>query len=284
MSVTPAPTGLQTAYSLANGVKMPRVGLGTYKSSDAEVERALLDALEIGYRCVDTAAVYGNELGVGRAIAASPVTRDEVFISTKVWNADQGYDATILALEESLEKLGTGHVDLYLVHWPLPGADFERTRETWRAMEQALAEECTRAIGVCNFLEHHLKALESTARVSPMVNQIELHPLLQQAELRRYCQDRGIVVQAWAPIMKGRAEEVPELVVIGAHHGRTPEQVALRWHLQHGVAVIPKSVHRERIAMNADVFGFELSAAEMARIDALDEGMRLGSHPDDPPR
>ena len=283
MSVTPAPAGLQSAVSLANGVMMPRVGLGTYKSSEDEVEHALIDALEIGYRCTDTASFYGNERGVGRALAASPVPRDDVFVSTKVWNTEQGYDATIQALEDSLERLGTGHIDLYLIHWPLPGREFERTRETWRAMEEALAEGCARSIGVCNFLEHHLKALEATAKVSPMVDQIELHPRLQQPELTHYCQERGIVVQAWAPLMKGRIEEVPELVVIGAHHGRTPAQVALRWGLQKGFVVIPKSVHRERIQENADVFGFELSADEMARIDAQDAGERLGPDPDHPP-
>jgi diketogulonate reductase-like aldo/keto reductase len=283
MSSTPAPAGLQSCVTLANGVKMPRVGLGTYKSSEDDAKRALSAALEIGYRSVDTAALYANERGVGRAMAASGIARDEIFVATKVWNDMQGYDATIQALEDSLEHLGTGHVDLYLIHWPRPGRDFERTRETWRAMEEALAEGCARAIGVCNFKEHHLKALEATAKVSPMVNQIELHPLLKQPELRSYCMERGIVVQAWAPLLKGRVEEVGELVVIGAHHGRTAAQVALRWNLQHGAVVIPKSVHRERIEENADVFGFELTAQEMARIDALPDGERLGPDPDEPP-
>ena len=268
--------GIPSAITLSNGVVMPALGLGTYKSAEGgDVERAVSAALALGYRRIDTASLYGNESGIGAALRESDVPRDEVFIASKVWNDEQGYDATLAAFERSLTRLGTGYLDLYLVHWPRA-----ETRETWRALERLYAEGTTRAIGVCNHLEHHLDALLAAADVPPMVNQYEFHPWLQQPALRAYCRERGITVEAWAPLMRGHAAEEPELARIASARGRTPGQVALRWLLQTGAAVIPKSVHAERIAENADVFGFELTDEEMAAIAAVDRGHRFGPEPD----
>lgn len=267
---------IKATVSLANGVEMPRLGLGTYKSADGrEVTSAVEYALELGYRSFDTASLYGNEAGIGAAVAASGIPRDEIFLTSKMWNDEQGYDATLAAFERSLGRLGTDYLDLYLVHWPRA-----ETPETWRAMERLLDEGAVRAIGVCNHLEHHLEALLRTATVPPMVDQYEFHPWLQQPSLREYCGRHGIVVEAWAPLMKGRVAEVPELVTIGERHGKSPAQVAIRWLLQQGVVTIPKSVHRERIAENAGVFDFELSEDEVQAIDRVDRGERFGPHPD----
>ena len=272
--------GIGDTVTLANGVEMPRLGLGTYKSAEGgDVERAVTYALELGYRGIDTASMYGNEEGIGRALAARGVPRSEVFLASKVWNDEQGYDATLATCERSLARLGTDHLDLYLVHWYRT-----ETPETWRAMERLLAEGTVRAIGVCNHLEHHLEHLLANAAVVPMVNQYEFHPWLQQPGLLGYCEGRDIVVQAWAPLMRGRVAEIPEIVEIGVRHGKTAAQVTLRWILQHGVTTIPKSVHRERIAENADVFDFQLTVDEMRAIDLLDRGERLGAHPDVGPR
>lgn len=268
--------GLSDSVRLSNGVMMPCLGLGTYKSSEGgQVERAVAAALEIGYRSIDTASLYGNEAGIGRAIAQSGVPRSDIFLTTKVWNDEQGYDSTLSAFERSLTRLGTNYIDLYLVHWPRP-----ETPQTWRALERLYAEGAARAIGVCNHLEHHLQELMSSADVAPMVNQYEFHPWLQQPSLRAFCQDHGIAVEAWSPLMKGRVAEEPVLVSIGERHGKSPAQVAIRWLLQHGAIVIPKSVHPERIKENADVFDFSLTDEEMAAIDGVDRDMRLGPDPD----
>ena len=268
--------GLRDTITLANGVEMPRLGLGTYKSAEGgDVERAVGWALEIGYRGIDTASLYGNEAGIGAAIATSGIPRDEIFLASKVWNDEQGYDAALAAFERSLTRLGTDYLDLYLVHWPRP-----ETPETWRAMERLLDEGAVRAIGVCNHLHRHLEQLSTTAEIPPMIDQYELHPWLQQRSLLGYCEGRDIVVQAWAPLMKGRIAESAELIEIGGRHGKSAAQVAIRWLLQHGVTTIPKSVTRERIAENADVFDFALTVDEMLAIDALDRSERLGPHPD----
>jgi diketogulonate reductase-like aldo/keto reductase len=259
------------------GVRMARLGLGTYKTAEGpEVEDAVSYGLELGYRHVDTAALYGNEAGVGRALRASGIPRDDYTVATKVWNSDQGRKATLEAFERSLERLGLEYVDLYLVHWPLPNL----TADTWRAMEEVHASGRARAIGVCNFLVHHLDDLLSFAEVPPALDQVEHHVRLQQPDLREYCAAQGITLQAWAPIMRGRVTEIPEVVEIGRRHGKTATQVAIRWILGHGVAAVPKSVHRERIAENADIFDFALDEAEMRVLDALDRGERVGSHPD----
>ncbi|MRS12583.1 MAG: aldo/keto reductase [Actinobacteria bacterium] len=267
---------ISATVALANGVEMPRLGLGTYKSAEGgDVERAVETALSLGYRSIDTASLYGNETGIGRAIAASGVARDDLFLASKVWNDEQGYESTLTAFRRSLARLGTDYLDLYLIHWPRP-----QTRESWRALEHLYSEGTVRAIGVCNHLVHHLDALLEVADVTPMVNQYEFHPWLQQPTLRTYCQSAGIVVEAWAPLMRGRAGEVPEIRAIAEAHHATPAQVALRWLLQLGAVVIPKSVHPERISENADVFGFELTPTEMRAIDGLDRGVRFGPDPD----
>jgi len=266
---------IRDTVTLANGVEMPRLGLGTYKATDIEAEAAVAVALETGYRGIDTASLYANEAGIGRAIAGSGVPRSELFVASKVWNDEQGYDETLAAFERTVARLGLAYLDMYLVHWPRP-----KTPETWRAMERLLAEGAVRAIGVCNHLEHHLETLLATADVPPMVNQYELHPYLQQPELLRYCEGHDIVVQAWAPVMRGRVAGIPALIDIAERHGKTPFQVAIRWILQHGVTTIPKSVHAERIRENADVFGFALTTEEMRAIDLLDRDERLGPHPD----
>lgn len=263
--------------TLRNGVKMPRLGLGTYKTPDgAVVEEAVGLALEVGYRHIDTASLYGNEEGIGRALAASALPRDEVFLATKVWNDEQGYEPTRVALHESLERLQTDHIDLYLAHWPIP----ELMAGTWQAMEEARAEGTVRAIGVCNHLQPHLEALLELATAPPTVNQMEFHFALQQPELVDFCRAHSIVVEAWAPLMRGRVVELPEVQAVADSHGVTPFQVAIRWVLQRDVVAIPKSVHAERIIANADVFGFELTQAEMGILDALDAEERIGRHPD----
>jgi diketogulonate reductase-like aldo/keto reductase len=268
---------LDDRVEIAPGVRMARLGLGTYKSAEGpDVEGEVSYGLELGYRHVDTAALYGNETGVGRSLRDSGIPRDEYTVATKVWNSDQGYRGTLEAFDRSLEKLGLEYVDLYLVHWPLP----KLTAETWRAMEEVHASGRARALGVCNFLVHHLEDLLSFAQVPPVLDQVEHHVRLQQPELRDYCGSHGMTLQAWAPIMRGRVTAIPEVIEIGRRHGKTPAQVAIRWILEHGVTAVPKSVHRKRIAENADVFDFALDEAEMATLDALDRGERVGGHPD----
>lgn len=268
---------LADTVEIAPGVQMPRLGLGTYKAGEGpDVAGAIADALAMGYRLIDTASIYGNERGVGEALQAGSVPREEVFVTTKLWNDDQGYESALKACDESLGRLGLDHVDLYLVHWPWP----ERMHDTWRAMEQLLVSGRTRAIGVCNHAAHHLDELAEFATTMPAVNQCEFHPRLQQPELQAACTDRGIALQAWAPIMRGRVNLVPELVEIASRHDKTPAQVSLRWILQKGFVTIPKSIHPSRIAENCDVYDFELSPEEMATIGTLDTGTRVGPDPE----
>ena len=267
------------AVTLSNGTRMPWLGVGTWQSADGrEVEQSVRWALELGYRHVDTAAIYGNERGVGRAVRDSGVPREQMFVTTKVWNdaQRQGRDAVLRAFDDSLRKLGLDYVDLYLVHWPVKG----RYKEAWHAMEEIYAGGRAKAIGVSNFLVHHLNDLLPDAQVAPMVNQVEFHPRLVPRDLMQLCRARGIVQQAWSPIMRGRVNDIPELRQIAGKHGKTVAQVVLRWDLQHGVVTIPKSVRKERLAENAGVFDFELSADEMSRIDSLDRGERTGADPD----
>ncbi|NTU71481.1 MAG: aldo/keto reductase [Coriobacteriia bacterium] len=277
MPTRPTITSLADTVEIAPGVLMPRLGLGTYKSDEGpDVEGEVTAGFELGYRLIDTAALYGNEPSIGHALRASGIPRDEVFLTTKLWNDDQGYESTLSACESSLERLGVDHVDLYLIHWPW----VERMRDTWRAMEQLLASGHTRAIGVCNFLPHHLDTLAEFASVMPAVNQFEFHPRLQQPELQAACERYGITLQAWAPIMRGRVNLIPELVGIAGAHRKTPAQVSIRWILQKGFVTIPKSIHPARIAENCDVYDFELTAEEMATIDALDACERIGPNPE----
>jgi len=271
------PLSPDSTITLEGGVQMPVLGIGTYKSGPDEVAGAVEHALRVGYRSIDTASLYANEEGVGEGLRASGVPRDEVFVTTKVWNTEQGYDETRAACERSLQKLGLQQLDLYLLHWPIES----QLEASWRAMESLLAEGLTRAIGVCNFLPHHLDALLRIAQEPPTVDQVEFHPWLQQPGLQAYLAEHDIELEAWAPLMRGQAAEEPGLVRIADAHGVTPTQVALRWILQMGYVAIPKSVHAPRIEENADIFGFELSDKEMAAIDTLDRGHRFGPDPDE---
>ncbi|WP_309141733.1 aldo/keto reductase [Streptomyces griseicoloratus] len=264
--------------TLNNGVEMPQLGFGVWQVPDDEAETAVATALEAGYRSIDTAAIYGNEEGTGKALAASGIPRADLFVTTKLWNSDQGYDATLRAFDTSLAKLGLEYVDLYLIHWPLPSRG--RYVDTYKAFEKLHAEGRVRAIGVSNFLPEHLERLIGETSVVPAVNQIELHPHLQQHAAREYHAQQGIATEAWSPLGQGKGLlEVPAIVAIAQKHGRTPAQVVLRWHLQLGNIVIPKSVTPSRIAENIDVFGFTLDTEDLAAISALNEDRRLGPDP-----
>jgi len=264
--------------TLRNGVEMPWLGLGTFELEEGgEVERAVRWALDLGYRSIDTAAAYGNEEGVARGIRQSGLRREDIFITTKVWNTDQGYDTTLAAFDQSLRRLDMDYVDLYLVHWPVEG----KTEQTWRALEDLLEGGRVRAIGVCNFLIHHLKDLMEIAQVVPALNQVEFHPRLQQPELHAFCEEHDIRLEAWRPIMRGRVGDIAELVELGDKHGKSAIQVTLRWMLQKGVVTIPRSSQRDHIAHNADLFDFKLGTADVAVIDSLDRNRRLGPHPDE---
>jgi len=268
---------IDSTVELANGVKMPLLGLGTYKSVDpTEVRASVESALEAGYRSIDTASMYENESVIGEVLRESSVPREELFIATKVWNDEQGYFATLDAFDRSTERLSLDYLDLYLVHWPMAAM----YGETWRAMQKLYAEGRVRAIGVCNFLPTHLEALGEAGGVGPMVDQVEFHPRLQQPELTEYCREQGIVVEAWAPVMRGRVAEIPEILEIAHTHGVTPFQVTLRWVIQQGIVAIPKSVHPDRVRENADIYAFELSAEEMDIMGSLDDSVRVGRHPD----
>ena len=269
--------GIGPSVRLNNGVEIPQLGLGTYLSDEGpEVEQAVAHALDIGYRHIDTASFYGNEEGIGRAVASSGVPRQELFITSKVWNDEQGFDETLAAVQRSLERLGTDYLDLYLVHWPRSML----MEDTWRAMEAIAATGKARAIGVSNFLPHHLDRLASFAETTPALNQVEFHPRLQSPDVVEACHARGIVLEAWSPLMRGRVFDAPEIAAAASAHGRTPAQIVLRWLLQRGIVAIPKSVRPERLRENADVFDFALTDAEMATIDAMDRNERVGPHPD----
>jgi diketogulonate reductase-like aldo/keto reductase len=270
-------TSIGDTTTLSNGVKMPWLGLGVLYTPEGEaVENAVRWALDAGYRAVDTASIYGNEGGVGRAIRQSGLPREEVFVTTKLWNRDQGYESTLAAFDASLQQLSTDRVDLYLVHWPIK----DTLEDTWRAMETIYESGRARAIGVSNFLVHHLEDLLRTARIAPMVDQVEFHPWLQQPDLQAFCRERHIQMEAWRPIMRGKAGEVPELARLAQKYGKSPVQVTLRWMLQRGVVAIPKSAQMERIRSNADIFDFEIGPEDMQVIDGLDRHQRLGQDPD----
>jgi methylglyoxal/glyoxal reductase len=262
---------------LHNGVKMPAFGLGVYKVEEgSQIEETINTALNLGYRLIDTASFYKNEEGVGRAIRSSGIPREELFITTKVWNSEQGYESTLKAFEDSIEKLGLDYLDLYLVHWPVKG----KYIETWRALEKLYREGKVRAIGVSNFKIHHLHDLLGQCSEKPAVNQVELHPLLSQQELRDYCQMHNIQIEAWSPLSRGRFLDENVLRQIAAGYGKTSAQVILRWHLQNHIIPIPKSVTPARLKENAELFDFELSPEEMKVIDGLNKDQRFGADPD----
>ena len=266
--------------TLNSGTTIPQLGFGVFKVDPDDTERIVSDALEVGYRHIDTAAVYGNEVGVGRAIAASGIRRDELFITTKLWNGDQGRESVYRAIDTSLTKLGLDAVDLYLIHWPMPDRDLYL--ESWRAFETIKADGRATAIGVSNFQVPHLEKIIAGSGTIPAVNQIELHPAFQQRDIRAFAAEKGILIEAWGPLGQGKYEllGLPEITRIAEVHGKSAAQVVIRWHLQTGTIVFPKSNGRQRMAENFDVFDFELGDTEMAAIDGLDAGKRVGGHPD----
>jgi 2,5-diketo-D-gluconate reductase A len=265
--------------TLNNGVTMPQLGFGVFQVPDEETAAAVGEALRAGYRSIDTAKVYGNEEGVARAIRESGIPREELFVTTKLWNDDHGYDAALRAFDASRDRLGLDHVDLYLIHWPAPKRD--GYVETWRALEKLLADGVVRAIGVSNFHPAHLRRIVDETGTVPAVNQIELHPYLQQGELRQLHRDLGIATEAWSPLAKGGDLLGEQAVVeLAKKHDRTPAQVVIRWHLQLGNVVIPKSVTPSRIQENLSVFDFRLDAEDLARLSTLERGLRTGPNPD----
>ncbi|WP_438351743.1 aldo/keto reductase [Paenibacillus sp. FA6] len=274
-------TNLQATTTLSNGVKMPWFGLGVYKATEgAEVIQAVKIAIKNGYRSIDTAAAYNNEEGVGQAVhealEETGLSRDDLYITSKVWNSEQGYESTLAAFEKTMSKLGLEQLDLYLVHWPVKG----KYKETWRALEKLYNDGRVRAIGVSNFQVHHLNDLLQDAQIKPMVNQVEYHPRLTQIELRTFCKEQGIQLEAWSPLMQGKLLDNSTLQEIADKHGKSVAQVILRWDLQNGVVTIPKSTSEQRIKENADIFNFELTSDDMKQIDGLNEDRRVGSDPD----
>ncbi|MGG0811667.1 aldo/keto reductase [Paenibacillus alvei] len=272
---------LQDTTTLNNGVKMPWFGLGVFKVEEGpELVNAVKTAIKHGYRSVDTAAIYGNEEGVGQGIREglkeAGISREELFVTSKVWNADLGYESTIAAYETSLKKLGLAYLDLYLIHWPVEG----KYKEAWRALETLYKEGRVKAIGVSNFQIHHLQDLMKAAEIKPMINQVEYHPRLTQKELQAFCQDNDIQFEAWSPLMQGQLLDNEVIQEIANKHNKSIAQVILRWDLQNGVVTIPKSTKEHRIVENANVFDFELTKEEMEIIDGLNQNHRVGPDPD----
>lgn len=270
-------TNLKETVTLHNGVKMPRLGLGVFKVSEGEeVVESVKAAIRNGYISIDTAAIYKNEEGVGQAIKESGIAREELFVTSKVWNSDQGYETTLQAFETSLNLLGLDYLDLYLIHWP--GVD--KYKDTWKALEKLYKDGRVRAIGVSNFQIHHLQDLLSDCDIKPMVNQVEFHPHLTQKELLAFCKNEGIQIEAWSPLKRGQLLEEPVLTKIAHKYNKSVAQVILRWDLQNDVVTIPKSIKENRIIENANIFDFELTQEDMENIDALNQDSRAGSHPD----
>ncbi len=264
--------------TLNNGLRAPQLGYGVWKIPNEEAENAVVQALETGYRLIDTAKIYGNEVGVGQALAKSSLAREEIFLTTKVWNADQGYETTLKAMDESLEKLGLDYVDLYLIHWPTP--KYDTYVETYKALEKLYKDGKTKAIGVCNFDIDHLQRIMDECEIVPAVNQVECHPYLQQKELKQFCKEHGIYLEAYSPLMNGtKVIEDPVIQEIAEQHGKTPAQVILRWHLQTDVMVIPKTVTPSRMKENLNVFDFALTEKDMEKIASLDRNERHNSVP-----
>lgn len=265
------------SVELHDGVEIPQLGFGVFQVPPEETQRAVEEAFAAGYRHIDTAAAYRNEAGVGAAIAATGIPRAEIFVTTKLWNSEQGYDSTLRAFGQSLGRLGLEQLDLYLIHWPMPAED--RYLDSWRAFERIRGEGGVRSIGVSNFRAEDLERLHAEAELLPTVNQVELHPFFQQNDLHRWHSEHAIATEAWSPLAQGEVLGEPALEAVASHHGKTPAQAVLRWHLQRGNVVIPKSVTPERIRENIDVFDFELEEDEMEAIAALDRGERSGPDP-----
>ncbi|WP_286231620.1 aldo/keto reductase [Neobacillus mesonae] len=272
------PTSLTDTTTLHNGVKMPWFGLGVFKVQEgSEVIESVKAAIKNGYRSIDTAAVYKNEEGVGKGILESGVPREELFITSKVWNSDQGYESTLDAFETSLKKLGLDYLDLYLIHWP----GKNKFKETWKALEKLYKDGRVRAIGVSNFKVHHLEELIKDCEIKPMVNQVEYHPHLTQKELLAFCQREGIQLEAWSPLKQGQILSDPVINQLAEKYGKSAAKIVLRWDLQSKVVTIPKSIKEQRIIENANIFDFELTAEEMQTIDGLNKDERVGPDPDD---
>jgi 2,5-diketo-D-gluconate reductase A len=265
------------SITLNDGNSIPQVGLGVWQTPPEETERAVATALEAGYRHIDTAAAYGNEKEVGAAVAKSGLAREDVYITTKLWNADQGYDSTLTAFERSMKRLGLDYLDLYLIHWPMPANN--KFVETFKAFAHLRDQGRIRSIGVSNFEPEHLRMVVDTTGIVPSVNQIELHPLLQQEELRELHAQLGVATEAWSPLGQGSLLKNDTVTSVADAHGKTPAQVLIRWHIQLGNIVIPKSVTPERIVSNFDVFDFELSEQDMASVSSLGDGTRMGPDP-----
>jgi len=272
---------LQDTTTLHNGVKMPWFGIGVFKVEEGpELVNAVKTAIKHGYRSIDTAAIYGNEVGVGQGIREgmeeTGISREELFVTSKVWNTDLGYESTIAAYETSLTKLGLEYLDLYLIHWPVEG----KYKDAWRALETLYKEGRVKAIGVSNFQIHHLEDLMKDAEIKPMVNQVEYHPRLTQKELQLFCQEHGIQLEAWSPLMQGQLLNNEVLQEIANKYNKSVAQVILRWDLQNGVVTIPKTTKEHRIVENASVFDFELTEEDMKKIDGLNQNHRVGPDPD----
>ncbi|WP_339267818.1 aldo/keto reductase [Paenibacillus sp. FSL R5-0470] len=272
---------LQDTTALHNGVNMPWLGLGVFQVEEgSELIQAVKSAIAHGYRSIDTAAIYQNETGVGQAIKEAlqdnNLSREDLFVTSKVWTADMGYEETIAAYEASLAKLGLEYLDLYLIHWPVKG----KYKETWRALETLYKEGRVKAIGVSNFQIHHLEDVMKDAEIKPMVNQVELHPYLSQQALLSFCQEQGIQLEAWSPLMQGQLLDQPVLKQIAAKHSKSVAQVIIRWDLQRGIITIPKSTKEHRIIENVDVFDFLLTEEDMNLINALNQDQRVGPDPD----
>lgn len=266
--------------TLNNNVRIPQLGYGVWKVPNEEATNAVEQALEVDYRLIDTAMIYGNEVGVGKALANSHIAREDLFITTKVWNSDQGYENTLKAFDVSLEKLGLDYVDLYLIHWPTP--KYDMYIDTYKALEKIYKDGRAKAIGVCNFEIEHLKRLMDECEVVPTVNQVECHPYLQQKELKQFCKEHGIYVEAYSPLMNGtKVLEEPVIKEIAERHGKTPAQVILRWQVQTDVIVIPKTVTPARMQENINVFDFSLSEDDMNKIASLDRGERHNADPNE---
>lgn len=261
---------------LSNGISIPRLGLGVYKVPEDQVYDTVSSALELGYRHIDTASFYGNEEGVGKAIRSSGIPREDIFVTSKVWNDDHGYDKALKAFDRSMEKLGLDYLDLYLIHWPVP----EVFPETWKALEKVYENRQVRAIGVSNFLDHHLEELAKSTNEKPVVDQIELHPKLAQKSTVDYCRDHDITVESWSPLGRAKYLDDPALTKIAANYNKSVAQLIIRWHLENDFVVIPKSTKASRQKENANVFDFEISRQDMEYVNMMDEDLRIGSHPD----